>query len=165
MELLITIVLSASLLLISYQDFKDRAVWWWLFPLVMIMGVGKGWSPDDYFISIGFNLGFLLIQWLGLSLYFSVKHREWTNIIDRQLGLGDVLLLLGLATVFSPINFLLFYIVSIVFSLIIAIAFGWHKQGKTIPLAGLQAICWIIVLGIEWAFNISFLSTDLVTLI
>ena len=39
--------------------------------------------------------------------------KEWTNIIDSWLGLGDVLFFVCLCGLFSPVNFIAFFISSI----------------------------------------------------
>jgi hypothetical protein len=65
-----------------------------------------------------------------------------SNIIDSQIGLGDILFMICLALAFSPANFLVFYNLGMILTLIIAIAVKTirKKIKMEIPLAGALAI-------------------------
>lgn len=138
----------------AYQDFKFRAVYWWVFPL-LLTGLGVlavsdiGWGAVIKHSCQ--NLVFLFIQMLFLTLYFSFKHKTWLNIFKGYLGLGDLLFLLCISIYFSFGNYIVFYILSllvvILFSLLVKQVFKVAEQ--KIPLAGYQAILLFILLPVD----------------
>jgi hypothetical protein len=108
------------------------------------------------------NLGFLALQILLLSVYFSVKNKRLINIFDGLLGLGDILFLLSITVYLSVLNFLFFYIISLILILL-----TWligqiisDKKSKEIPLAGMQAFILIVFLTCDWWLKIVNLTDD-----
>lgn len=139
---------------IAYQDFKHRAIHWLWLPLLLfgLTSFALLSTPlQEVFSNALRNLLFVGIQWLGLTLWFSMRNGRFVNIIDEYIGLGDVLFFVAIAVGFSQFNFVLFFIGALLFSLI---AFGAmrmiNRKGKPeIPLAGLMAIPLIIVLTLS----------------
>jgi hypothetical protein len=85
---------------------------------------------------------------LGVTLFVWLKEKKLKNIVDSYLGLGDILFFLVLTIVFSPLNFIVFYLGSI---MLITVIYGciilFSKQTKTlIPLAGAMSVLLIMVL-------------------
>jgi len=151
MELkLLQIAIIVTFSIIIYQDFKHRAISWWLIPLMLILGFGQSLTFHDWQISLSFffqNCLFLFFQLIILFLYFSIKEKRLVNIVDSWLGLGDILFFVGLTTLFSLINFVAFFIGSIITTLLFfIIASQFNEKLKTIPLAGGMAACYIILL-------------------
>lgn len=141
MSILLLVILVGLLGVVIYQDFKSRAISWFLIPLLVIAFVAYALLSLDikqFGIYFGINASIILINLLGVTLFISIKEKKLTNIIDSYLGLGDVLFFLVLATVFSPINFILFFLGSIFLTtLIYGIVVLVKKQKQTlIPLAG-----------------------------
>ena len=143
-------LIAIPLLPIIYEDLRYRAIHWiWVALLTVLIFLA---GPINWSF-IGTNLSLLGLQLLGISCYFSLKHQTWVNIVNRYLGLGDILFFLPLTFLFSPLNFLLFLIVGFCFSLLV---FGIGKLviGKkllTIPLAGYLAI---FLMGVLWASHL-----------
>ena len=161
-ELLIIVVL----LLIFFQDAAARSVYWLMFPIVLLLLVVEGFSGQHRSLSVIaqttlVNWGFLAIQFFILSLYFSLKNRRLVNITNEFIGWGDILLLLCIAAYLSVLNFLFFYIQSLIASLLTWLC--WQvmagQKNKHIPLAGLQAIFFSIFLMADW-YWLHFNSTD-----
>ena len=100
-----------------------------------------------------FNAAFIMVQLICLTIYFSIKNKKFQNIIDSYLGLGDVLFFVVVGTVFSPLNFIAFYLCSMIVTLLAIIAYNSFssKQTKDIPLAGAMAAALMILLFITWA--------------
>lgn len=158
----ITILLT--LLFIAWQDFKFRAVYAWLFAVLLaLFATSKSLliSPMLMLSDFAFNLAFLGIQLLLLSLYFSFKAKKWTNIFKERFGLGDLFFLICIATYLSPFNYVAYYILSLLAVLIFSLC--WNKFSKTknvqIPLAGEQAIVMIVCLLISYS-NEAFTLTS-----
>lgn len=155
------IVLKAIVMLclgyICYSDIRYRAVYWIMFPilaveLLWLKGHETGWV--QIFSDAGYALVFLLLQLAILWIYFSIKHKKPIDLTKKHLGLGDVLFLIIITIYFSPVNYILFYIVSLIlvlFYAVVAQSVKWIKD-KSIPLAGLQAILLAIVIVITHLF-------------
>lgn len=143
---LIRILVLFILLLIFIQDLKSRSVYWFLFPVLVILFFAISLLQHRSFFEIlqpaWMNLSFLAIQMLLVSVYFSVKNKHWVNITNELLGWGDILLLVSVAFYLSVLNFLFFYLGSLVISLVCWLI--WKlvlaKENKQVPLAGFQAI-------------------------
>jgi Flp pilus assembly protein protease CpaA len=150
MEIALLVILLALLAVVVVQDFKRRAISWFLIPLLLIGFIGLAFLQMDatqLLTYIGINLYIVFSTLLGATFIISIKNKKLTNIVNTYLGLGDVLFFVVLATVFSPINFILFFIGSIFISTII---FGgitlFSKKQILTPLAGAMSVLLIIVM-------------------
>jgi hypothetical protein len=144
MPAVLFIFVIAILLLVAYQDFRFRAVTWVLFPLLAVIIFlecfvnGSIRSAWDQFI---FNISFIALQLVIITLYFSLRSRSLVMIWKHHLGAGDMLFFVVLCMFFSPVNFVLFHLGSLLFSILLVIASRKYIQSlKTIPLAGIQAV-------------------------
>ena len=154
------------LLLIFLQDWKGRAVYWFLFPLLVILLIYIRSRPTiflpEFERSVLINMSFIGVQLVILTLYFSIKNKRWTNITAGLLGLGDILFLLSIAFYLSTLNFLFFYIISLIAVLLIWLI--WQrlsaKKNKYIPLAGLQSLVSILFLLGDWWLQYFDLTND-----
>ncbi len=153
--LLIKIAALLILLLIFLQDILSRSVYWFLFPLlVLTLFVIRLQVQSLAVIAplIGINLGFLTLQFLLLTVYFSLKNRKWVNITERLLGPGDLLSLGAISSYLSVLNYLFFYIASLL--LVLSFWLIWQqlsrKKDSHIPLAGLQSLLFAVLLCAGW---------------
>jgi hypothetical protein len=136
-----------------YQDFKFRGIYWWLFPLLLFLFVLDALLHFTFagtLSSAGANLLFLSAQVLFLSAYVSLRNRKLTNIFKGYFGLGDLLFLLCLSFCFSFLNYIAFYLLSLMLVILLTLVFNGRSgdKGKKIPLAGYQALFLILLLGI-----------------
>ena len=145
---LLQIALVSLLLAVIYQDFKSREVSLLILLAVILCTGIFGLSclkPNLFFKYFAINLGFLVSQFVLVTIYFSLKKRAFQNITKSQIGWGDILILLGLCCYFSPVNFIVFYVLSLLFIfLIFGISQLVRKKTSMIPLAGALAIFVII---------------------
>ncbi|MGE0562540.1 MAG: hypothetical protein AB7O47_12045 [Flavobacteriales bacterium] len=154
MNLIVFIILLGLLALVVFQDFKSRSISWFLIPLLLITFVGYGLlnlQVQELLTFSGINIAIVLTNLLGVTLLVWIKEKELKNIVDSYLGLGDVLFFLVLTTVFSPLNFMLFYLGSVLLTTLVygaIILFNKEKQ-TLIPLAGAMSILLILVLVID----------------
>lgn len=149
---------------IAYQDLKYREVTWILFPSVAIIGILislQSTTVLNIFQHWCINFLFLLLQYLLAKFAINLKNR--TKKKDIVLGLGDILFLLSSAFFFSVSDFIKFYILSLLFSLVIFLLIirplDLPNNGNTIPLAGLQSIFMIILFVLQHFMKIN-LSID-----
>lgn len=137
------ILILVFLAFICYQDMLYRAVYWWCFPILAVLMVLLKYNTSGIqqtLTDAGYGLLFLMVQIFILWIYFSAKHKKIINITDNYLGWGDVLFLIAIPFYLSPVNYVLFYIVSLILVLLYALATAkLITNNKHIPLAGLQA--------------------------
>lgn len=149
-------LLSLLLLIaIFWEDMRYRAVHWFLFPLLAVMLVSinlKSYGVNAFLINAGANIGFLALQFILITLYFSIRQKSRVNVFNSLIGWGDVLLLLTLCFYCSLLNFIGFYLLSLL--LIMAGWLGYRivfsRDNKQIPLAGLQALLFAGIMAFSW---------------
>ena len=134
--IVLKIILLLLLGLIFFQDYKDRQVYWFLFPLV---GLFSGYLfyqstlPELFLVSVGLNalfISFLLfIVVLYSKLILKLKFTE-------AFGLGDALLFVSLIFSFATVSFLIIFVFALFFSLLIHLILKKYSALKTVPLAG-----------------------------
>jgi hypothetical protein len=154
MELLL-LPLSA----IIYEDFKYRAIHWWWIVSIAILGI---LLREVSVYGILLNLLFISLQLFTVTIYFSIKQKEFINIMNNLLGLGDILFFISMAFWFSPLDFIHFNIYSMIFALIgtkfLKSTTNDENLSLTIPLAGWMAIFVIIQLVLNWSIHYNILS-------
>ena len=137
------------LTLIFYQDLKYRAVNWLLFLGLAILGFTMSLLAIGFkntLLNAMFNNVVVLLELSLVYLYFLIKMRRGIKFINEKLGIGDVMMLFALSFSFSPVNFMVFVLLSLIISLSIALI--W-KEGPTIPLAGYMGLCYLIFLTLN----------------
>lgn len=148
------------LLIIIYQDFRYRAVSWVVIPLMFAAFAVNSILTTDvstFLQSLVFNIGFIFIQLLAVTAYFCIKYGTFINITAKYIGWGDIWFLTVVASVFSPVNFIVFYVMSLLSILIIAITLRLinRNTATTIPLAGAMALILLMVVSVN-SFNRGF---------
>ncbi|MEM1323272.1 MAG: hypothetical protein AAGG75_23605 [Bacteroidota bacterium] len=142
------------LLLLAYQDLRHRAV---QLSLLIVLSIGiiaySYWQLplQSLILHGGVNLGFLLVQFVLISLYFSIKEGRLLNIADKYLGWGDIVFLLPVCLLFSPFNFILYYLLAIILTLLTFLIWQQFIEGTkaTIPLVSGMAIVLIAALLLD----------------
>lgn len=149
-----------------YQDFKYRGIYWWMFPVLLLLMAAAtvrvlGFTAT---VSQAVKSGlFLALQFVVLTGYISVKQKKLTSIFDGFFGLGDLLFLVVLCFGFSFLNYVLFYLLSLMLIILLTAIFGYHGKthGKKIPLAGYQALLFMILMVAGWFTpHINLLADD-----
>jgi hypothetical protein len=154
--LLIRVLILLVLLLIFVQDVKSRSVYWVLFPLLIVLFIISDLIGHKTFDGVSqpvlFNTGFLCLQLLIITCWFSLKAKKWINIAVNLLGWGDILFLTAIGFYLSFINYLFFYIISLIFTLSVWLIWQFiaNNKGKYIPLAGIQAFALMGFLSADW---------------
>lgn len=153
--MLLNSLLLVLLLFLFYQDMRYRAVYWILFPslliVVIILSV-RSLGIVSVLLNTVYNLGFIFIQLFLVSLYFSLKEKKLVNITREHLGWGDVLFLLCVSFYFSPANYVIFYISSLFLIALTALLLvrGNSRKVLKVPLAGLQSLFFMLLWLADW---------------
>jgi hypothetical protein len=155
--------LAALLLGVAIEDFRYRAVSWWIFPLLALVNTGMEFKQIEPG-SILLNTCFTLLNLAMLTLYVGLKEKKIVNITLSYLGWGDILFWLAACLLFSPINFICFFIASLFITMIVSLVFKSYflkQEFKTIPLAGMQSVTLLILLIIKIStIGFSFRNDD-----
>lgn len=137
-----------------YQDFRLRAISWILFPVLatIVIFIASIELPIKTIISFtGFNLIFITLQLALLAVYFSLKNKKLVLRLDKYIGTGDILLIYVFSMIFSPVNFIIFFTISLLIILItwLIIILVAKPKISTIPLAGAFSVVMIVLMGIK----------------
>jgi hypothetical protein len=156
----------AILVFIAWQDFKYRAVYWWLFVVLLIalteLKIMQG-NWQSFFYDLKCNLMFLGVQLFFLTGYFSLKEKKLVNIFNGYFGLGDLFFLLSISTYFSFFNYVFFYLISLLVIILVSmtIPFFVKKPDPKIPLAGEQALLLMGLMLVDASLETLSLTKDL----
>nr|WP_299338462.1 general secretion pathway protein [Allomuricauda sp.] len=134
---------------ISIQDFRDRLVYWILFPVlgILLVTVHSLCSPHIWVLGLNVLMNLLLIAAVLLLTYLYSKIFRKEPFVDHSLGLGDILFFVAMALGFPTVTFLVLFVCSLLFSLLSFMTFKERFKNPTVPLAGLMGVFLILVLG------------------
>lgn len=129
--------LTGILLFVLYYDVKHRLIHIiWPILIFSLTAIINYFSVNLTLNDVIYNMGFVCINILGLTMYFSLKSKGFINPIDTSIGLGDVVFFLAITPLFNFKSYILFFISGLVFSLLAHVITLRFKKVKTIPLAG-----------------------------
>lgn len=149
--ILLKLFLIFVLIMIVYQDLRFQAVSWIFFvigfALTLIMSIKENYLTD-LLVNSTINSLFILFQLSIIYLFTWIKFKKRSNIFKSVFGLGDFLFLIMIIPLFSPLNFVVFFITSAIFTLFVYFILYWIKiyNKQRVPLAGLQSLFLFIVL-------------------
>lgn len=144
--------------IILFQDYKDRKVYWFLYPSVGILAFVLQMDVVTIYsvlVNAGFNLLVVFILLLVSYLYASLKLQQ--PLLKEVFGLGDVLFFVSIAFSFSIISFFVLLIFSLLFSLLLHFVLQHKQAEKTVPLAGYMSLFFGVVYGISFFADSNFL--------
>jgi hypothetical protein len=136
-SILFTLLLISILLLIFWQDNKDRMVWWFLYPAAglfayILQAFQNGIQIS--FINAVINIFFCSII-ISITLLYCVVIMK-KKFINESMGSGDLLLLLFISFTFAPVTFIFLLTSSFVFSLLLHLCWSRKHVHRSVPLAG-----------------------------
>jgi len=137
LDKILTIGLLLCLIVIIIQDWKYRKIHVALPVIVFIISffaiTQTNATKADIII---YNLIFFLITLAGLVAYMSIKNRKFLNPFENYFGFGDLLFYVAVTPLFLLENYVIFFIFSLVFAIVLQILLKKIIQEKTVPLAG-----------------------------
>lgn len=164
----ITLIVVCILLIISYEDFTKRLIHWYYFPVVAMLLLIQLFQRGQYFESmtnIGLNILIVLFMLLMTTVIYSLRRGKLVFILDKAIGTADLLVFGLLCISLSPINLVLFMLVSfLAAALYQIITLPFFKNAKYIPLAGIVSILLSMVLVLQHGFEVIDLTNDFQTL-
>lgn len=152
------LLLLSVFFLILYQDYKDRKVYWFLYPAIGILVFLLQLNITAVYtvlINAGINLLFIAVLLLVCYLYAAFRLKK--NLLKEVFGLGDVLFFICIAFSFSVISFFILFVFSLFFSLLLHFILKHKQTEKTVPLAGYMSLFFGTVYGISFFYECPFL--------
>ena len=160
MNLVLEIIFIITLGLLFYQDIKEQKVSIW----ILLIGIALGGiihylhQVQIVFLSnIGANIIFITLIFLVLWGYAKFKLKKK---IFEVFGEGDLFFFILLAVSLPILSFLMVFVFSLIFSLLVFILLKSTFKESTVPLAGLQSL----FLGLVLIANKLFTSLNLYAL-
>ncbi|MGN7787298.1 prepilin peptidase [Niabella sp. 22666] len=161
------IITCIILLAIAYTDFKERAVPVYLFiGLLVICFITTVLQTDmaTAFLQLAINTGLIMLLLVALLIYYRLRQSSLKEVINQKLGIGDMAFWIAIAPLFSVVNFMLFFISSLLVVLLIMIVrIALKKRVALIPLAGYQAAVLVVIIIINRLFFNHPFSIDLLS--
>ncbi|NHN27998.1 hypothetical protein FIA58_020150 [Flavobacterium jejuense] len=103
---------------------------------------------------ISVNVLFFCITIALLTLYMSLKNKGFLNPFQNYFGLGDLLFYIAITPLFLLYNYVLFFITSLLFSIVMQfVLLKWIKK-DSVPLAGLSALLLLFVIAKDVVFSV-----------
>lgn len=164
MKLTLGIIFLTLLLFNSYQDFKSRSIFWINIPVLVALFLAVNYLYDIYVPSlteIYIGISIIFFQVIFVSLFFYLKYRK-LNILDKMIGIADVVFLLLLAFVFSPVNLIAFELLLFLTSLVVSFLIKQAKSQSdtTIPLAGNLTLALAVLFLFEYITGITIRNSE-----
>ncbi|WP_394973683.1 hypothetical protein [uncultured Croceitalea sp.] len=151
--MILVLTLSALLILfcIAFQDFKERKVYWFLFPSLGLNLSVLYFStvPVVEIFWLNILLNSLIISLVLLSIFLVTKILFKKPFLDYSFGLGDLLFFYAMALGFPTITFIVLFANALLFAFIVFLVLKKYQKIKTVPLAGLMSIFLFLVLSIS----------------
>jgi hypothetical protein len=131
---------------IFFQDIKDRLVFWFLYPVTGILGFGiqaenVGYKLASLYSMI--NLSLVAVILLVLFLYSRVKLKM--RFVNGSMGMGDILLFIFLSFTFPTIAFVILFVFSLFFAIVMHYMLKNRSKHTNVPLAGYIALFFAVI--------------------
>lgn len=76
----------------------------------------------------------------------SIKNKQFLNPFQNYFGLGDLLFYVAIAPFFILRNYVIFFIASMIFAVLMQFSFQKVMKEKSVPLAGFSALLLVFVI-------------------
>ena len=123
-----------------FQDLKLRHIHF-AFPLIVfVCSIYLLLQKSESLKIIIYNIVFFLSTFLFLIIYMSLKNRKYINPFKNYFGIGDLVFYISIAPIFYLNNYVIFFILSLIFSLLVQFIFIKKIKASTVPLAGFSSL-------------------------
>ena len=122
----------------AYQDFKDRAISWYLPLLILLLGLVSAFVNETILWSEYLaSLSFVVLQIAGLYVYLAIKKKSIKiNLTGDFLGWGDLLFFVAIIPYFGFKEYVVLLITGMALSLLAQKIVQLFYRSDSIPLAG-----------------------------
>ncbi len=154
-------MLHILLFFVFVQDMKYRAIHIGLPLALALLGVAVFVYNKYPLLVLWHNLLFLIITFVGLYAYISLKERKFSNPF-KSIGLGDFLFFVAVMPYFSTPNFILYFVSGMLFSIIVFLVIKSITKSNLVPLAGLLAIYMMLIRCVGYYVDLNFFEAKLI---
>lgn len=148
------IILCLCLAVIFWQDAKLRHI----HVILPITVFSVAYFLTNYLQNnlkvIGVNVLFFTITIALLTLYMSLKTKGFLNPFQNYFGLGDVLFYIAITPLFLLYNYVLFFITSLLFAIVMQFVLRKWIKKDAVPLAGLSALLLLLIITKDVVFSV-----------
>jgi hypothetical protein len=148
------------LIVISYQDIKDRLIYWFL-PVLVALALAFVHYETVGIFNFMWNSIFnvLLVSSILIILKVYVRFRFREGNFSNYFGFGDVLFIYAIALGFATVAFITLFVFGLFFSLLLHWIFASNilnvskkseKHQTSVPLAGYLSLFYIGILLTHW---------------
>ena len=147
------IILFLSLGAIFWQDNKMRQIHVVLPVVVFLCAFIFIKSFPAKYTVVFSNLIFLFTSFVALITYMSIKNKKYINPFKNYFGLGDLLFYIAITPLFLLRNYIVFFVCSMIFAIVIQYLFKKYIAQDSVPLAGLSAALLIFIILNDTLFS------------
>ena len=155
--LVLKVLIILTFIFILWQDARERLVYWFCFPVIAILGFFiqvEFIDKETILANLLINVCFVFVLLVSLWVYSKLVLKS--ELINRGIGIGDVLFFFSLTCCFSIISFWILFIFSLIFALLLHSFFS-NKSNQTIPLAGYMSLFFAFIYGFSFFKNCNFI--------
>lgn len=152
LKLILLLIFGAIL----YQDYKNRLVYWFLYPItgILVFAIQLYYIPIEVvFVNSVLNIFFVTFLLAVCFIYLKLKKMSFQD----SLGMGDILFFIFISFSFATVSFIVLFVFALVFSLILHFVFRNKKQFNTVPLAGYMSLFFAVVYIVTFCSDGNFL--------
>lgn len=148
MDFYFKILLFILFILIFIQDYKQRLVYWFLYFFVGICSLCLQLTFFDWqTIAINTFINISFISFLVVSGFLYCKLIKKEPFLNHSIGIGDIFMFVSLCFLFPAITFILFFVFSLIFSLMIHLFLKEkYTAHNDVPLAGYMSLFFSFIL-------------------
>lgn len=162
----VTVLIVCCCLHILYQDLRYRLIHGITILILSLALIGSGLIQDNFFwLHFLINVSFMAILFVTLHIYFWFRKGEKT-LINRFIGMGDILVLMAFGLGYSLYNFTIFIIAGCVLTLLYwsiqKIVF--YKEIARLPLAGFLCVAHLISMFVCFRYSVNPMSEQYINL-
>ena len=142
-------ILCILIFIVAYEDIRSQKIHLWVLLVLIVYAGFYGFFYERYYtIKLWFiflNLLFVIINLSFIFFYFKILKKIKTSFFSL-LGEGDLLFWCVPILLFSTKHFIIYWISSLLFSLILHVIFDklYKNKESRIPLAGYQSLLLIL---------------------
>jgi|GEM_PF-458730 hypothetical protein len=153
------IILLVVLAIVVYQDIKFRLIHIVL-PLLITCSAMFSVSTNKTTTTnnIASNSAFFIISLLIVVIYMSLKNKKILNPFKHYFGMGDFLFFVAITPLFHIFNYIVFFILAMLFAIVAHTLTQQFSNDKTVPLAGFAALLLIVIITSDLSSNLYHLS-------
>lgn len=129
-------------------------VYWFLFPCIGLLGALIQllvFPKEVFFINTIINLVFVAVILFIGGIYMKLIRKK--GFLNESIGSGDILFFIFMSFCFPVISFIVLFVFSLLFSLMIHRMMVKESNNKTVPLAGLMALFYSSIYFLSFFFE------------